>query len=71
MIPNIYIEKSVSEHRQELQNEAEHERRLASLRHSSSSLIRCYVGGLGRFLVVLGSNLIKFEQHGGSAVYDL
>jgi hypothetical protein len=69
MIPDRYtIEKMAGEHRQSLLREAEHERMLAIV-DPPKHVLQGFAGKLGRYLLMLGTKLQRFERRGEAAPY--
>jgi len=69
MVPDTYTrEKLALEHRQTLLCEAEHERLLADVQNLLPHPWQLLAGRLGRYLVVLGTRLQRFEP--GSRVVE-
>jgi hypothetical protein len=63
MVPSPYNQERLAlEHRQQLLQEADHERKLASLPQEHSSVMRSMAGKLGVLLVILGTRLKRLEQ---------
>ena len=63
MVPSRYHQERLAlEHRQQLLQEADHERKLASLPQEHSSVMRSIVGKLGAVLVILGTRLQRLER---------
>ena len=63
MVPSRYHQERLAlEHQQSLLQEADHERKLASLPREQSSVMRSMVGKLGALLVLLGTRLQRLEQ---------
>ena len=55
-------ERLALEHRQQLLQEADHERKLANLPQEHSNVVRYVAGKLGALLVILGTRLKRLEQ---------
>jgi len=63
MVPSPYNQERLAlEHRQQLLQEADHERKLAGLPQGHSSVMRYMAGKLGVLLVILGTRLKRLEQ---------
>jgi len=72
MVPDPYTrEKLALEHRHQLLREAEHERRLADLQNPLPHPWQRLAGRLGRYLMVLGTRLQRFEQGGRAVEYRI
>jgi hypothetical protein len=68
MIPHLHIhEQLMVEHRQDLVRERQQQRLVASLRQHRHSHVRRIAGGLGAFLITLGTNLKGLETASKSA----
>jgi hypothetical protein len=63
MVPSRYHQERLAlEHRQQLLQEADYERKLASLPREHSNVMRYVAGKLGAVLVILGTRLKRLEQ---------
>ena len=63
MVPSRYHQERLAlEHRQSLLQEADHERKLASLPREQANVMRYMAGKLGALLVILGTRLQRLEQ---------
>jgi hypothetical protein len=72
MVPDTYTrEKLALEHRQRLLCEAEHERLLAAVQNPLPHPWQRLAGRLGRYLIVLGTRLQRFEQGGLAVEYHI
>ena len=63
MVPSPYNQERLAlEHRQQLMQEADHERKLANLPQEHLNVMRYLAGKLGVLLVILGTRLKRLEQ---------